>query len=371
MIRSLLKNRRGPSAAALVLAVVGVAAGAGLSACGTESTAPVSSGPTARVAFFLPHPKADRYEAIDLPHFSERLNELCPRCVVDYYNGEQDQEKQNAQFREALSKGAQVMVFDPVDSKKGASLIDEAKAKNVPVISYDRILWGKPFDYLVSFDHLEVGRQQGTSLKEAMGNAASGGSVIWINGPVTDSNAVLLSKGAKEVLGGSVKIVAEYTMPGPKWDTGVEAWLAKTVPTLASSTIAGVYCPSDVCAGMVGKALKAAGAKKLPPMTGSNADVAGLQRILDGEQYMTAYKPVPAEARLAAELAFNLVTGKRPKATSTLDNGAGTMPAFFVDTHVVTKDKIKETVLKDGFLTVNTLCAAAYTQACKTAGITE
>jgi D-xylose transport system substrate-binding protein len=365
MIRVLPKACRGLGAVTLVLA-----AGA-LAACGGEEnggrTVP---GPTARVAFFLPHPKADRYEAIDLPHFADRLNELCPGCVLDYYNGEQSQDKQNGQFHEALSKGPAVMVLDPVDSKKGADLIAEAKAKNVPVISYDRILWGKAFDYLISFDHFEVGRQQGTALKEAMGSSASTGTLLWINGPVTDSNAVLLSKGARDVLGSTVKIAAEFTMPGPKWDTGTEEWLAKVLPTIDVSTIAGVYCPSDVCAGSVAAALKKAGVAKMPPITGSNADVAGLQRILDGEQYMTAYKPVPSEARLAAEIVYDLIRGSRPKATSTVDNGAGKMPAFFVATHAVTKDKIKDTVLKDGFLTVNTLCAAAYTKACKAAGLT-
>lgn len=369
-MRRLLQTRRsGGLAVAAVLAATTLAACGGTA--GEKANGLRAGGPSARVAFFLPRPTADRYEAIDLPYLGERLDELCPNCTLDYYNADQDQAKQDKQFAEALAKGPKVMVLDPVDSKKGAALIDQAKAKGVPVISYDRILWGKSFDYLVSFDHVEVGKQQGKALLDAMGPAAAGGQILWVNGPPNDANAVLMKKGAHEALDGKVGVAAEFTMPGPKYDTGVEDWLAKTVPTLDVSKIVGVYAVSDSAAGMVAKALKKAGVTKLPPITGSNADVSGLQRLLTGEQYMTAYKPIQAEARKAAEIAFEIVSGRRPKAPATLNNEAGDQPAFFVPTEAVTRETIKGTVLKDGYLTVNALCAAAYTEACRSAGISE
>ncbi|MDQ1295250.1 MAG: D-xylose transport system substrate-binding protein [Actinomycetota bacterium] len=360
--------RNGPRilvAACLATAVVP------LSGCGDDSDESSSSERTGRVAFFLPHPKADRYEAIDLPYFHERLAELCPGCTVDYRNANNDQDAQNKQFAEALSQGAQVMVLDPVSSADSAALVAQAQQKGVPVISYDRTILKAPFDYLVSFDHVEVGRQQAQALLTAMGTSASRGKVLWINGPPTDSNAIFMKQGASEILDGKVSVAAEFTMPGPKWDKdAVQAWVDKTLPTLDVTSIVGVYAVDDASAGVVASALAARGVKKMPPITGQNADTAGLQRILSGTQYMTAYKPVQQEARLAAETAFALLTGKKPEATSTLNNGSGARPAMFVKTEAVTGDRIKDTVLKDGFLTENALCAAAFADACRKAGIT-
>jgi len=355
----------------VLVAVVLGAAVVPLSGCGDDSGSGSASGRTGRVAFFLPHPKADRYEAIDLPYFTERMAELCPDCTVDYHNAGNDQATQNEQFAKALSQGAQVVVLDPVSSGDSADLVSQAQSKGVPVISYDRTILNAPFDYLVSFDHVEVGRQQAQSLLTAMGTNASKGKILWVNGPPTDSNAVFMKQGAHEILDGKVSVAAEFTMPGPKWDKdAVQAWADRIVPTLDVGSIVGAYAADDSSAGIIAAALAARGVKKMPPITGQNADTAGLQRILSGTQYMTAYKPVPQEARLAAETAFALLSGKKPETTATLDNGSGARPAIFVKTEAVTSDRIKDTVLKDGFLTENALCAAAFAQACRQTGIT-
>ncbi len=261
-------------------------------------------------------------------------------------------------------------MVDVVDSKHATQIVDMAKSRNVPVISYDRLILGAAIDYYVSFDNIKIGEIAGQSLLDAMGPKAAEGEILWVNGPPADNNAVLFKQGAHSVLDGKVKIAAEYTMPGPGYDPrAVEAWLAQVVPTLDLSKIVGAYCVDDNSAGLVAAALTAAGMTTIPPTTGHNADFPAMQRMLVGKQYMTVYKPVPDEAKKAAELAYALLRGERPKAPTTIDNKAGQQPAVLLEPQAVTKDNLKATVLKDGFVTVGALCAAAYTDACNTAGI--
>jgi D-xylose transport system substrate-binding protein len=342
-----------------------------LAGCGPATTvAPPAPRSGDRVAFFLPHAGADRYEAMDEPYFTLRLQALCRTCQVDYYNAGNKQDVQNQQAQEALDKGAKVLVIDAVDSKNSAGVVAMAQRRRVPVISYDRLILGAALDYYVSFDAVHVGRMQAQALLDALGPAAAGSRILWVNGPPNDFNAVLFKQGAHEVLDGKVTVAAEFTMPGPGYDAkAVDAWLRPVLPRLGATRIAGVYSVDDVSAGVVGAALTAAGVATLPPITGQNADIAGMQRMLVGKQYMTAYKPIPREAEQAAELAYALLRGQPPTAPARVDNQNGQQPAFLLEPKLVKRENLRETVLSDGFVTVEALCAAAYTEACKQAGI--
>jgi D-xylose transport system substrate-binding protein len=337
---------------------------------GCAGTPKQAAEPGGRLAFFLPHAGADRYEAIDQPYFTLRMHELCPACQVDYYNAGNKHEVQVDQVRKALDSGAKVLVVDVVDSRNSADIVAMAAGKGVPIVSYDRLIVGASVAYHVSFDAVKVGHMQGQALLDAMGAKASAGRILWVNGPTTDQNAVLFSQGAHEVLDGKVQIAAEFTMPGPGYDAkAVDAWVQKTLPKLNPATVVGVYSVDDASAGVVGAALAARGVTALPPITGQNADIAGLQRIMIGKQYMTAYKPVPREAQTAADVAYAVLRGGKLNAPTTVDNRAGRQAAFLLDPVAVTRDNITGTVLRDGFVTVGSLCAAAYTDACQRAGI--
>lgn len=352
-------------------ALLAVAAALGGCGAGTAGTDLPSDGSGGRIAFFLPHPNADRYEGVDLPYFSQRVKQLCGSCEVDYYNAGNKQEVQDQQVQEALGKGAKALVVDVVDSKHSTQVVEMANRAKVPVIAYDRLIMGAKLDYYVSFDAVKVGAQQGAALLEAMGGKASSGQILWVNGPQSDNNAVKFKQGAQGTLVGKVKVAAEFTMPGPGYDPkAVESWLAKTLPSLDVKRISGAYSVDDASAGMIADALSAAGIKTLPPVTGQNADISGMQRILVGKQYMTAYKPIHREAAKAAEVAVALLRGNPPKAPAQVDNGAGQQPAFLLESVPVTRKSIAK-VIEDGFVTAGALCAAAYTDACRQAGIAD
>ncbi|WP_196445616.1 sugar ABC transporter substrate-binding protein [Planomonospora sp. ID67723] len=358
----------------ILAAVTAAVAGTLLAGCGIlpasddgDTAGGVPGAATGRVALLLPERAASRYDAADAPYFSQRLKQLCPDCAIDYRNAGQDAAEQLSQAEEALEEGAKVLVLTPVDSAAAAKIVERARERDVPVISYDRLVLGTPVDYYVSFDNAKVGRLQAEALLAALGDRARSGEILWINGSPTDNNATLFKKGAHETLDGKVRIAAEFDTP--EWNPdNAKAWTARTLPSLRGRDLVGVYAANDGTAGGAIAALKAAGLPDVP-VTGQDAEVAALQRILAGQQHMTVYKAVRLEAEKTAELAFRLLGGERPEMDDTVDNGAGAVPSLLLDPVTVTRDTIEETVIKDGYVTPGALCAGAYAEACSAAGI--
>ncbi|HEY5277623.1 MAG TPA: substrate-binding domain-containing protein, partial [Coriobacteriia bacterium] len=147
-------RRNGPIIwiALLVLAVGLTAVLAGCGTSGTGTTGTTTAGGI-KIALLLPETKTARYETQDRPLFEAKVKELAPDATILYSNANQDATEQQSQADAALTNGAQVLVLDPVDSASAASIVAKAKAKNVPVISYDRLILNSAVDYYVSFDN--------------------------------------------------------------------------------------------------------------------------------------------------------------------------------------------------------------------------
>ncbi len=363
-------KRRTTAVAASVLALAIAVSGCGSS---DDDSSTTSSGDDvgAKVALLLPESKTARYESKDRPFFTAKLKELCPKCEVLYSNADQDASKQQSQADAALTNGAKVLVLDPVDASSASSIVAKAKAQNVPVISYDRLVKDSDVDYYVSFDNEKVGRLQGQALLDALEKAGTTnkGSIIMINGSPTDPNAAQFKKGAHSVLDGKVTIGKEYDTPD--WSPNkAQDEAQQGITALGKANVIGVYAANDGTAGGAIAALKGASFTTLPPVTGQDAEVAGIQRILAGEQYSTVYKAIKPQADKAAEIAADLAKGKTPESLpSTQNNGKKDVPSSFIEPVTVTKDNIKDTVIKDNFWTVAEICTAAYAAACAEAGI--
>jgi D-xylose transport system substrate-binding protein len=352
----------------LITMVAAVALTAALAACGGAAR---SSGPdaaaTPRVALLLPELAASRYENADRPYFTQVLTGLCPRCSVVYRNAAQDAAKQYRQAVDALDEGVRIIVLDPVDSRAAGDIVAKAHTRNVPVISYDRLVLNSPVDDYVSFDNRRVGVLQGQALLSTLGGKASNGEILWLNGSPADHNAALFKLGAHSVLDGKVRIAAETDIQDWNPDTA-RAWAQKTIAGLNGHRIVGVYAANDGLAGAAIAALKSAGRPPVP-VTGQDAEIGALQRILTGDQYMTVYKSIQPEAERAAQLAFDRLRGMHLDTTTTVDNGAVDVPAILLDPAPVTRANIASTVVKDGFVKPGDLCAGAYAEACRAAGI--
>ncbi|MGH3448961.1 MAG: substrate-binding domain-containing protein, partial [Nocardioidaceae bacterium] len=220
-------------------------------------------------------------------------------------------------------------------------------------------------DYYMSFDNERVGELQAKALVDATNNS---GKILMLNGAPDDPNAAQFKKGAHKVLDQSgLKIVGEYD--NPDWSPGnAQQYTATQLGKINPHSLAGVYAANDGQAGGVIAALTGSGLSinELPPVTGQDAELAGIQHIADGEQYMTIYKPITTEAHTAAEVAVKLVNGKDVNAPKTYQG----VKSFIFKPIVVTKDNIAETVVKDKFYSVDDICTKQYAAACKKIGLT-
>jgi D-xylose transport system substrate-binding protein len=338
----------------------------------TQSASNSSAG--GKIALLLPENKTARYESQDKPFFTARVKALCPNCEVIYENATQDAAKQQQQAEAAITRGAKVLVLDAVDVASAGSIVTRAKAANIPVLSYGRLVSKAPLDYYVSIDPYKVGQQQAQVLLDGLKKQGKAKPrIVMINGSPTDSNSAPYKKGAKDVFDqAGVKVVKTYDTPDWSPDKAQQE-MEQTITSLGKGGFDAVYVANDGMAGGAIAAMKAAGidpGKVL--VTGQDAEAAGVQRILKGEQLMTVYQPLKQIAGKSAEIAVPLAQGKPVPAgivTSKTDNGAGQVPSVLVPTLSITKDNVNDTVIKDGFLKTADVCTSAYAQACKDAGI--
>lgn len=363
-----LMRRAAVSVAISALAVSVAACGkAGDSNSGSDSS---SSGSGSKsIGLLLPDNVTARYEKFDKPYFVDKVKELCSDCTVSYANAAADPAKQAQQMSSMVTKGVKVIVVSAQDSAAIKSSIASAVSKGVKVVAYDRLAQG-PVSAYVSFDNVKVGELQGQALLDALGSKASAKSkVVMINGDDADPNAGQFKEGAHKVLDGKVDIA--YEQSGLWKDTVAAQKMSAAITQLGAKNIAGVYAANDGMAGGIANTLKGAGISSIP-LTGQDAELAAIQRIVAGTQSSTVYKAYKPEADTAAELAVNLLQGKDIKslADTTVTSGSGDKVQAKLLTPVsVTVKNIKDTVVKDGLYKVTDICTADYAAACKKAGL--
>jgi D-xylose transport system substrate-binding protein len=341
----------------------------GLTACGPSTDAGVTLGK--KIAFLLPDTQDIRYESQHVPIFEATLKSMCADCTVDYRNAHEDAAAQLSQAEAALAGGANVLVLDPVDGTTASAIAGKARARHVPVIAYERLILNTPaIDYFVSFDNAAVGQLQADGLLAAL-KGKTNPTIVMINGDPGDNIAKLLKQGVQTILGNKVNIAKAYDTPQAGPNTA-QTEMADALTALHDKVDA-VYAADDTSAGGAFAALSAAAVKPLPPITGDGAELAAVQRILAGEQYMTVYRPIRAEAEAGAQLAYDLAYGVTVPASmtggNTADNGSTMVPAVLVSPVAVTRQTIISTVIADGFWTRADLCTDQYAAACAAVGI--
>jgi D-xylose transport system substrate-binding protein len=347
----------------------------------TSSAAAPTAAPIAgsgKIALLLPETKTTRYETADRPDFQQKFMSLCPSCEIIYSNANQDATAQLSQAEAALTNGAKVLVLDPVDSAAAAAIADKAKAQGVPVIAYDRLILNSDGvnDY-ISFDNQKVGQLQAQSLVDDLTKLGKPDpEIVMIDGSPTDNNAKLFKQGAHSVLDTLVtdkKLTIAKEYDTPDWSPDQAQNEMQQALTALGNKVDGVYAANDGTAGGAIAAMRTAGLQPVPPITGQDAELAAIQRIINGDQYMTVYKAIKPEAEAAAQLAYDLLT-KTPVPADmtqgqTVNNGKIDVPSVLLTPVAVTKGNVKDTVVQDGFWTTQQICTATYAAACKAAGL--
>jgi D-xylose transport system substrate-binding protein len=327
-----------------------------------------------KVAFLMPDEGSTRYEEHDRPGFVAEMKILCPTCKVLYQNADADASQQQQQFNSVISQGAKVIVLDPVDSTAAASLVKEAQAQGIKVIAYDRPIPSAQANYYVSFNNEQIGKTIAQSLVDhlkAMNVPTTGDGLLEVNGSPTDAAAGLIKKGVHEGIAGSgYQTLAEYDTPN--WDpTKAQQWVSGQISRFHSK-IVGVVAANDGTGGATIAAFKAAGVDPVPPVTGNDATIAGLQLIIAGDQYNTISKPSEIVAAAAAKVAIALLEGQTPKADVYL---FGTPTQLFTPTLVTAGNLKAEIIDKEvnghPIEPASVLCTGRYAAGCAKLGITS
>lgn len=355
-----------PSRRALALGAASLALLVTTTACASGGASAGGGGDAkdAKVAFLMPDLASTRYERYDAPLFKAQMKKLCPSCTVLYQNADADASKQQQQASSMLAQGVKAIVIDPVDSAAAASIVRTAQAQKVAVIAYDRPIPAIKADYYVSFDNQKIGASIAQSLVDHLKETKAKGGVLEVNGSPTDAAAGLIKKGIHSALDPSgFKILAEYDTPD--WQPSkAQDWVSGQISRFPGK-IAGVVAANDGTGGGAIAAFKAAG-KKVPPITGNDAELAAIQRIISGDQYNTISKPIKIVADASANIAYQFVQGKKPAGKTTLFN---TPSQLFTPT-VVTKQNVAKTMFgPNGALKASDVCTPKYKADCDKLGI--
>ncbi|MGW3653054.1 sugar ABC transporter substrate-binding protein [Streptomyces sp. NPDC000878] len=367
--------RRIAIAVAASTAMVSLAAGCGVLDAGGETTeATPTKGNDITVGLLLPETENTRYDKFDYPIIKSKVASLTSgQGRVEYANAGADAAKQAQQLQKMIDDKVDVLLLDAVDAHAIASGVKKAKAAGIPVIAYDRLAEG-PIDAYISFDNELVGEVQGRSLLEALGGDVDPTEkIVMMNGSVTDPNAAQFKEGALSELNGKVTIARSFDTKDWKPENA-RANMTKAIEAIGKDDIAGVYSANDGMAGGIIQALEAAGVTKLPPITGQDAELAAVQRIVSGEQYMSVYKSYPQEAETAAEMAVARIQGRdiqfdaltRDRVDSPTNKD---VPSQLVSVVALTKLNIKTTVIEDGIYKVSDICTAKYEDECEAIGL--
>jgi D-xylose transport system substrate-binding protein len=320
-----------------------------------------------------------RYVQYDAPYLKQALETAgLSSDQFTIQNAQGSASTMQTQADAMISGGASVLLVDPLDPGSGAAIESKAEAAGAKVIDYDRLVTGGPADrYYVSFDNVKVGQLIGQGEVDCITAwNVSKPNILIMNGDPSDNNAKLFAQGYHSVLDpkftdGSYVKVGE---PAGTWTPSVAATTFQQQQT-AHKNINAVVTPNDDNANAVISVLKSS---KIPaktfPTTGQDASLPGLQNILTGYQCGTVYKPIYLEAQAAAALALYLRAGVTPPTTlvnaKTTDSKIGKDIASVYTTPIwVTSENMNDTVVKDGAVTKDKLCAGAVASACTAAGI--
>jgi D-xylose transport system substrate-binding protein len=320
-----------------------------------------------------------RYVQYDAPYLKQAF-EAAGLSSSDFKidNAQNSAATMQTQAEADINAGASVLLVDPLDVGSGAAIESKAEAAGVKVIDYDRLVSGGPSDrYYVSFNNVQVGKLIGQGEVKCISDwKVNKPNILIMDGDPTDNNAKLFAQGYNGVLKpyfdkGTYTKVGE---PAGTWDPPTAATNFEQQYT-AHPNINAVVTPNDDNANAIIAVLQK---DQIPaksfPTTGQDASLPGLQNILKGYQCGTVYKPIYLEAQAAASLALYLRAGQTPPSSlvnSTTQDSVlhkNIASVFTVPTWVTTSN-MQSTVVKDGTVKVNQLCAGAVASACNKAGI--
>jgi len=312
-----------------------------------NATSPANADPNKKVkiGFAMATVKEERWQR-DRDAFEAHCKKMEVECELTFANN--SAEKQLSDVDQLLTKGINVLVIAPHDATQAAQMVEKAKAKGVPVISYDRLINSDKIDVYISHQVPVIGKK----IAEYALSKVPKGNYVMVYGASTDNNAVIMKKEQLAVLQpaidkGDIKIVADQFITDWKPEEALK--FAENTLTQNADKVDAFVVSNDGMAGGVISALEKRNLKIL--VTGQDAQLSALQSIAEGKQSMTVYKPIIPLANAAVEAAIKLakketLADAKPFMNDTLKKE---IPAILLEVQVVDKDNLMTTVIKDGY----------------------
>jgi D-xylose transport system substrate-binding protein len=331
------------------------------------------------VAAILPDTvSSTRYVEFDAPYLTKAMKDAgLSSSQIVVQNAQDSDATEYADAQADITKGAGVLIMDPLDSGVGAKIESYAKQHGVDVIDYDRLTLGGTRQYYVSFNNVNVGTLLGKGLVSCISDwHVSSPQVIVMRGAPTDNNATLFANGYDAVLAPyfSNKTYTDLANPAGTWDPPTALSEFEAAYT-AHPNANAILMPNDENGAPIIHYLQTRGIKPdTLPVTGQDATLTGLQNVISGYQCGTVYKPIYLEAQAAVALAMYLRAGITPPAA--LVNGSTTdvqtnkaVKSILLTPEWVTPSGVESTVIKDGFVPASQLCAGTFAADCTKYGI--
>lgn len=299
-----------------------------------------------RIGFAMDTLKEERWQR-DRDIFVAKAKSLGAEVLVQAANG--NASMQISQAENLLTQNVDILVVVPSNAVTAATIVDKAHKAGKKVLSYDRLIKNADVDMYISFDNEEVGRLQAKYLVER----APKGNYVLIGGSPTDNNAKMFRDGQMQVLKpyidrGDIKIVTDQW--AKDWQSSEALKHTENALTRSNNNIQAVVASNDGTAGGVIAALSQQKLAGKVLVSGQDADLAGCQRVVEGTQSMTIYKPIPLIAERAAELAIAMAKGQpNPADLKPVNNGKRDVPSVLLKPVQVDKNNMDQTVIKDGF----------------------
>jgi D-xylose transport system substrate-binding protein len=308
----------------------------------------VADGEKVKIGFAMDTVKEERWQR-DREAFLAHCKKMNADCVVTVADNKADQQANDVD--NLLTQGVDVLVIAPHDATQAVSMVEKAKAQGVPVISYDRLINSDKIDIYISHQVPVIGQK---IAEYALKNVPEG-NYAMVYGASTDNNAVILKREQLKVLqpaidSGKIKIVADQFITDWKAEEALN--MIENTLTQTGDNIQAVVVSNDGMAGGVVSALDKKGLTGKVLVTGQDAQKDALQRIAEGKQTMTIYKPIIPLANAAVEAAIKLAK-KEPLTNSEKfmnDNLKKEIPAILLEVQVVDKNNLMDTVIKDGYV---------------------
>ncbi len=310
------------------------------------SGAAVADAKNPKIGFSIDDLRLERWTR-DRDYFTQAAEKLGAKVFVQ--SADASEQRQIAQIENLISRGVDVLVIVPYNATVLNNAIREAKKAKIKVVSYDRLILNADVDAYISFDNKAVGELQAQSIVALKPK----GSYYLLGGAPTDNNAKMLREGQLKVLQplidkGDIKVVGKQWVKD--WSASEAMSIVENALTANGNKIDAVVASNDATAG---GAIQALASQKLAgkvPVSGQDADLAAVRRVIGGTQAMTVYKPLKQIATSAAQLSVQLVRNEKPAFNAQLNNGFKQVNTVLLKPVLLNKQNV-DVLVKDGFYT--------------------